>query len=113
MRGHRAPASRRGPQPELQPASARTLSRPPHRDPRAQPASGGKAEGWKSPKTDFPTPLGNPANRAGFPLSHRLPCGGWLNLKTEQFTCYELRTSSFAKNMQILSSTSHARLELY
>ena len=30
----------------------------------------GKAAPWKSQKTDFPTPLGNPANGAGFPLSH-------------------------------------------
>jgi hypothetical protein len=30
----------------------------------------GKAAGWKSQKADFPTPLGNPANPAGFPLSH-------------------------------------------
>ena len=30
----------------------------------------GKDVGWKSPKTDFPTPLGNPAKYAGFPLSH-------------------------------------------
>jgi hypothetical protein len=30
----------------------------------------GKDAGWKSQKADFPTPLGNPANPAGFPLSH-------------------------------------------
>jgi hypothetical protein len=30
----------------------------------------GKAAEWKSPKADFSTPLGNPANPAGFPLSH-------------------------------------------
>ncbi len=30
----------------------------------------GKAAPWKSPKTDFSTPLGNPAKSAGFPLSH-------------------------------------------
>src|SRR5882762_12022542 len=36
----------------------------------------GKDAGWKSQKTDFPTPLGNPANPAGFPLSHSLGgCG--------------------------------------
>jgi hypothetical protein len=36
----------------------------------------GKDAGWKSQKTDFPTPLGNPANPAGFPLSHSLgDCG--------------------------------------
>jgi len=27
----------------------------------------GKDAGWKSQRTDFPTPLGNPANPAGFP----------------------------------------------
>ena len=32
----------------------------------------GKDAGWKSQKADFPTPLGNPANPAGFPLSHSL-----------------------------------------
>ena len=32
----------------------------------------GKDAGWKSQRTDFPTPLGNPANPAGFPLSHSL-----------------------------------------
>src|SRR5713226_4347414 len=30
----------------------------------------GKAAEWKSQNTDFSTPLGNPANPAGFPLSH-------------------------------------------
>jgi hypothetical protein len=30
----------------------------------------GKDARWKSQKADFPTPLGNPANPAGFPLSH-------------------------------------------
>jgi hypothetical protein len=30
----------------------------------------GKAARWKSHKPDFPTSLGNPANPAGFPLSH-------------------------------------------
>jgi len=30
----------------------------------------GKDARWKSPKADFPTSLGNPANGAGFPLSH-------------------------------------------
>ncbi len=53
-------------------------------------------------KTRLPTPLGNPAYRAGFPLSHRRDYGGWLNSKTGQFTCYEMRTSSFAKNKRQL-----------
>lgn len=30
----------------------------------------GKAAAWKSLNNDFPTPLGNPAQSAGFPLSH-------------------------------------------
>jgi hypothetical protein len=37
-----------------------------------------KDAGWKSPKTGSPTPLGNPAKLAGFPLSHRIG-DGWLN----------------------------------
>jgi hypothetical protein len=40
-----------------------------------------KTAGWKSHKDDFPTPLRNPANRAGFPLSHT-PGDGWLSCKT-------------------------------
>ena len=35
----------------------------------------GKAARWKSPKPDFSTALGNPANPAGFPLSHSLGYG--------------------------------------
>jgi len=31
----------------------------------------GKEAPWKSPKADFSTALGNPANNAGFPLSQR------------------------------------------
>jgi hypothetical protein len=42
----------------------------------------GKDAGWKSQKADFPTPLGNPANPAGFPLSHS-PGGGYGRLKIE------------------------------
>src|SRR5437763_15217378 len=38
----------------------------------------GKDAEWKSPNTDFPTPLGNPANNAGFPLSHNLGYGGLI-----------------------------------
>jgi hypothetical protein len=43
----------------------------------------GKDAGWKSPKTDFPTPLGNPAKCAGFPLSHNLGYG-WLIQKPDR-----------------------------
>jgi hypothetical protein len=35
----------------------------------------GKDARGKSPKTDFPTALGNPGKCAGFPLSHRLGSG--------------------------------------
>jgi hypothetical protein len=48
----------------------------------------GKDARWKSQKTDFPTPLGNPANPAGFPLSHSLGGGGRFT-KTGHFICYE------------------------
>ena len=42
----------------------------------------GKDAGWKSHEADFPTPLGNPANCAGFPLSHS-PDGCWLTKKPD------------------------------
>jgi hypothetical protein len=42
----------------------------------------GKDAGWKNHKADFPTPLGNPANCAGFPLSHS-PDGCWLIMKLD------------------------------
>src|SRR6266436_6730059 len=51
----------------------------------------GKDAGWKSQKNDFPTPLGNPANPAGFPLSHSLGDCGRLT-KTGHFICYEKGT---------------------
>src|SRR5216684_645018 len=41
----------------------------------AAPRVVGKDAGWKSPKPDFPTPLGNPAKCARFPLSHNLGDG--------------------------------------
>ena len=43
----------------------------------------GKDAGWKSPNTDFSTPLGNPAQCAGFPLSHNLGYG-WLIQKPDR-----------------------------
>src|SRR5438477_1549492 len=43
---------------------------------------GGKDARWKSPKTDFPTSLGNPAKTAGFPLSHSPDCC-WLIMKPD------------------------------
>src|SRR6266849_332172 len=42
----------------------------PKRKPRGREKGCGKAAAWKSPTTDFSTPLGNPAKGAGFPLSH-------------------------------------------
>ena len=51
----------------------------------------GKDAGWKSQKADFPTPLGNPANPAGFPLSHSP--GGYGGLtKFEHSLFYEKGT---------------------
>jgi hypothetical protein len=41
-----------------------------------RPPGCGKDAQWKSPNTDFPTELGNPAQYAGFPLSHSLGDGG-------------------------------------
>jgi hypothetical protein len=60
---------------------------------RGQPC--GKDAPWKSPKADFSTALGNPANRAGFPLSHSYDGYGLMSqpqTKTGHFTCYEKRT---------------------
>src|SRR5260370_39616520 len=37
-----------------------------------------KSRGVEKAKNDFPTPLGNPANPAGFPLSHSLGDSGRL-----------------------------------
>ena len=76
------------------PHCLRSLRRARRSDP--QPETGGrqgrgKDAGWKSPKADFPTPRGNPAKCAGFPLSHRLGGGGRLT-KTGHYTCYEKRT---------------------
>src|ERR1039458_6685045 len=55
----------------------------------------GKDAPWKSPKADFSTALGNPAQNAGFPLSHSCDDYGFMNkpkTKTGHFTCYEKRT---------------------
>ncbi len=43
----------------------------------------GKDARRKSPKTDFPVLLGNPAKCAGFPLSHSPGCGRRLNRKPD------------------------------
>ena len=50
-----------------------------------------KRRGVEKSKSDFPTPLGNPANPAGFPLSHSLGDCGRLT-KTGHSICYEKRT---------------------
>src|SRR5947199_359993 len=73
LHGDGAPASGRDSQPDSRAAPAGTLQRA--RCGLGSRQNGGatgygKDAGWKSPKADFPTPLGNPANRAGFPLSH-------------------------------------------
>ncbi len=51
----------------------------------------GKDAAWKSQKADFPTPLGNPANPAGFPLSHS-PGGYGRLTKIEHSLFYEKGT---------------------
>jgi transposase len=94
MHRDRAPTPGWNLEPQLWAARLRSLRRARRSDPR--PKTGGrqgrgKDAGWKSPKADFPTPLGNPAKCAGFPLSHRLGCCGRLT-KTGHFTCYEKRT---------------------
>ena len=68
------------PEPHLRAALFGTIhgaGRGPGDDENASATGCGKDAGWKSHKADFPTPLGNPANSAGFPLSHR-PDGCWL-----------------------------------
>jgi hypothetical protein len=47
---------------------------------------------WReSHKADFPSEFGNPAEYAGFPLSHR-PGYGCCLTETGQIMCYEKRT---------------------
>jgi transposase len=46
----------------------------------------GKDAAWKPPETGVPTPLGNPAKSAGFPLSHSSGDGD-LSPSTGQITC--------------------------
>jgi transposase len=61
--------------------------RDPGDDENAGATGSGKDAGRKSHEADFPSPLGNPAKYAGFPLSHRLD-GCWLT-KTGHVMCYE------------------------
>src|SRR5229473_5325157 len=73
LHGDGAPASGRDSQHDSRAAPAGTLQRARcgHQANKNGGATGyGKDARWKSPKADFPTSLGNPANRAGFPLSH-------------------------------------------
>jgi hypothetical protein len=51
----------------------------------------------ESQKDDFLTTLANPANNAGFALSHRRD-GYWMIYQTGHFTCLENRTSALAKD---------------
>jgi hypothetical protein len=72
----------------------RTRSRDGRQQKKWRPRRGcGKDAGWKSQKPDFPTPLGNPANPAGFPLSHSLGDCGRLT-KTGHLICYAKRDIS-------------------
>src|ERR1035441_5689781 len=57
----------------------------------------GKDVERKSPKTDFPSQLANPAHYAGFALSHRL-CFYWLTYETGHFICSQKRTFSLAND---------------
>jgi len=50
-----------------------------------------KRRGVEKSKNDFPTPLGNPANPAGFPLSHS-PGGYGRLTKIEHSLFYEKGT---------------------
>jgi hypothetical protein len=43
-----------------------------------------KSRGVEKSKNDFPTPLGNPANPAGFPLSHSHGDDGFAPRAAEQ-----------------------------
>src|ERR1039458_706800 len=77
-----APTLGRDLKPQLWTALSRSVRRARRSD--SQPETGvgqgrGKDARWKSPKTDFPIALGNPAKCAGFPLSHRLG-GGYRRL---------------------------------
>ena len=75
----------------------------------------GKDAGWKSPKADFPTALGNPAKRAGFPLSHRLGDGGLIkkpdiSLATKSGHFNLLRTGRKRRVAKVRVRSLHANL---
>ena len=82
-------------EPQLWATLPRSLRRARRSYPQLETGGGqgrGKAAPWKSPTTNFPTALGNPAKCAGFPLSHRLGCGYGRLTETGHFTCYKNRT---------------------
>src|SRR6266576_795658 len=83
--GHGASALGWNSQPHPRPALTGTLHGRrggAERDKNAGATGCGKAASWKSHKPDFPTSLGNPANCAGFPLSHS-PDRCWLTMKPD------------------------------
>jgi hypothetical protein len=69
-----------------------------------------KSRGVEKSKTDFPTPLGNPANPAGFPLSHSLgDCGRLTNNRTFHLlrkgdTSNVVRMGTFLMSVDMLRS---------
>src|ERR1017187_5034812 len=65
----------------------------------------GKDVERKSPKTDFPSQLANPAYNAGFALSHRL-CFYWLTYETGHFICSQKRTFPLANDTAGLATSS-------
>ena len=67
----------------------------------------GKDARWKSHKADFPTSLGNPANPAGFPLSHS-PDGCWSTLKPD-ISCAK-KTGHFNLLRTVKAKTAVKRL---
>src|SRR5215469_10265554 len=85
MHGHRPPAPGRNSQHDSRAQTAGALHQPGkfHRESLRRGPSCGKDTWWKSPKADFPTTLGNPANKAGFPLSHSYDDGGYMNTKPD------------------------------
>src|SRR6266567_7638020 len=77
---------------------------------------GGKDVERKSPKTDFPSQLANPAHYAGFALSHRHCHDCWMILlfdQTGHFTCSQKRTFSLANDTSNVSEAWSFRSHLY
>jgi hypothetical protein len=61
-----------------------------------------KRRGMEKSKNDFPTPLGNPANPAGFPLSHSLGGCGRLT-KTGLSASFRKETMHYEKGTFLMS----------